>query len=88
VGRLPAEVTGGFGVLLYFSVVGVMVPIVVLAVQPESIHWLVRIAILALFASGLAWLCSYVFQGINKVDGRREATMVEEDAEIRSALQT
>lgn len=48
---MPQDFRVEVRVLIYFALAGVVIPLVVLALQPRTVAWHVRLGIVALFVS-------------------------------------
>ncbi len=65
--RQPRGVRGGLFVLLYFSLVGTVTPLVILATDPEHLVAGLRVLVVVLYVSGLAALCGYLYIEIKRL---------------------
>ena len=65
--RQPRGVRAGLFVLLYFSVVGTVVPLVILAIAPEQLAVGLRLLVVVLYVSGLAALSGYLYVEIKRL---------------------
>lgn len=65
--RQPRGVRGGLFVLLYFSAVGTVVPVAILAADPEHLAAWLRVLVVVLYVSGLAALCGYLYTEIKRL---------------------
>jgi hypothetical protein len=71
----PAGLRGALGVLIYFSLAGVVFPLALMAWRPIPESGLVRFVVVVLFGSGLAALLLYIGSTI------REARKMPESEE-------
>jgi len=65
--RQPRGVRGGLFVLLYFSLVGTVAPLVILATDPEHLVAGLRVLVVVLYVSGLAALSGYLYIEIKRL---------------------
>lgn len=69
--QVPADLKRGFRVLVVFALLGVVLPIVIMATQPVTVSPFIRLLVVLSFVLGFGWLVVFIFGLIAAAESRK-----------------